>query len=711
MPPGWPDGINPIIIPVGKMNDSGEKRMHLGIRRKLIGTLVLVGLLPMMLSLMTILGIGARDRIDTIQNAYTELASACAHAVSFQFEAEVRRLNLAARLPEVVRFIQRHNSLRAVAALPPQTRAASGTPASVQMPSNLLNNPISRRIRLITTDKLGLYHVRVINRHGIVIAADTAPQVLNVRRQWWWKIADSGIGGTCVIGSAFSAPVTNERCIPIIVPVVAPDSGLLVGFLEETVNVAALNYELRLYLPRTQAVAQVYDRKAKASIFILGNVSEARQARQRFVRLGGGHRSGWIGDLLAGCLIGHAPVLFTRMSSIISQPAIVPRWNIILSQSSHEILVPVLRQAQIVAFAGGMLILGLFAMGYVISKREIIYPILRLREATSAVGRGELNIRLLSQGEETMFRGDELGELARDFDEMTRRLAANVRQFEQTDKAKQRFMDLAAHELRSPISHIMVTAQLILRQLSGAGIVRPGPDDAGNAPAREIYKSVDSILKNSRRLSKIVTDLLKLVQEDVFTTKPRRDPFDLRKLILDVCDQQSGFITARRQHLEVILPDSIPTMLGDSDKIGDILTNLLSNAIRFSPDGAVVRVIANVLVGEQVELIVEDSGSGMPDEVMAGPFQPFQTGTDTMQHHSGDATEEGSRGLGLGLAIVRRFVDLHEGHIFIRPLPTGTQVRVILPLNPDADTPPPSSPSIPPVRNAGEKPISQPRHG
>jgi len=666
--------------------------MQFGIRRKLIGTLVLVGLLPMALSLMAILGIGARDRINTVQDAYVELASACAHAISFQLEAEVRRLNFAATLPEVVRFIQQHNNIRTPAVATTQSRPAS-TPGGTAGGSHenisvLVNNPIARRIRLITADKLGLYHVLVINRHGIVIASDVKPAVLDVRKKWWWKIADSGIGGTCVIGSVFSDPITGLPSIPIIVPVVHPGSGVLVGFILETVNVAALTYELRLYLPQSQAVAQVYDQKLNSPVFILGNAKQARIGRQRYIALRGGNRSGWIGDLLAGCLIGDATVKFNRMTEIINQPSVVPQWSIILSQSSQNILAPILRQAEMVALAGGLLILGLFALGYVISKREIIYPILRLREATSAVGRGELNIRLLSQDQEdVMFRSDELGELARDFDEMTRRLAANVRQFEQAAKAKQRFMDLAAHELRSPISHIMTTTQLILRQLGNAGIVRPAPDDTANASFGEIYKSVDSILKNSRRLSKIVTDLLKLVQEDVFTTKPRRDPFDLRKVILDICDQQSGFITARKQRLDLVLPDVIPTMWGDSDKIGDILSNLLSNAIRFSPDGAVVRVMVNVLVDGQIELIVEDSGSGMPDEVMAGPFQPFQTGADTMQHHSGDAGEEGSRGLGLGLAIVRRFVELHEGQIFIRPLPTGTQVKVVLPLNPDADTP------------------------
>ncbi len=670
--------------------------MHFGIRKKLIGTLVLVGLLPMALSLMAILGIGTRNRINTVQNAYVELASACAHAISFQLEAEVRRLSFAAALPEVVRFIQEHNNVRNPARIKSQTRPAATESARLSghgQPgvSSLINNPVARRIRLISMDKLGLYHVLVINLHGVVIAADVQPAVLSVRKTWWWKIADSGIGGTCVIGSVFSDPITGRPSIPIIVPVVSPGSGVLVGFILETVNVSALTYELRLYLPQTQAVAQVYDQKLNMPVFVLGNSQQASMGQQRYIALRGGNRSGWVGDLLAGCLIGDATVKFSRMSEIIDQPSVTPRWSIILSQSSGDILAPILRQAELVALAGGMLIVGLFALGYVISKREIIYPILRLREATSAVGRGELNIRLLSQDQEdVMFRRDELGMLARDFDEMTRRLAANVRQFEQTAKAKQRFMDLAAHELRSPMSHIIITTQLILRQLANAGMARPAPGETAATPAGEIYKSLDSILKNSRRLSKIVTDLLKLVQEDVFTVKPRRDPFDLRQVILEVCDQQSVFISARKQKLDLVMPDTIPTMLGDSDKVGDILANLLSNAIRFSPDGATVRVTVNVLVSGHVELIIEDSGSGMPDEVMAGPFQPFQTGADTMQHHSGDAGEEGSRGLGLGLAIVRRFVELHEGQIFIRPLPTGTQVRVILPLNPDADTPPPT---------------------
>lgn len=663
--------------------------MHIGIRRKLIGTLVLVGVLPMMLSLMTILGIGARNRIDAVQDTYIQLASACAHAVSFQLEAEVRRLKLAATLPEVVHFLERHDQTTSVGTHSIQTQPAltsTSVPAfSPQELSALLNNPISRRVRLITADKMGLYHVRVINIHGLVIAADTRPAIMDVRGQGWWKLARSGIGGTCVIGSAIRNPTTGHATVPIIVPVVNPANGMLLGFLEETLNVAALKYEIQLYLPQVSAVAQIYDRRAKKPAFILGSEIKAQSGLKRFIALGGRRNPGWIGDLLAGTVVGAAPVPFHRMSDIISQPAMVPQWTIILSQPSEDILIPILEQARLVALAGGLLILGLFLMGYVISKREILSPILRLREATGAVGRGELNIRLQPQNDaESSFPGDELGDLAKDFDDMTRRLAANVRQFEQTEKAKQRFMDLAAHELRSPISLIQTTTQLLQRQLSNAGIIRPTTPSSANASSMELYKSIDSILKNSRRLSKIVTDLLKLVETNTFTTKPRREPFDLRKLILEICDQQSGFIAARKQKLEVTLPDVIPPMVGDADKIGDILTNLLSNAIRFSPEGAAVRVVATVLVGDRVELVVEDSGSGMPNEVLAGPFQPFQTGADTMQHHSGDAAEAGSHGLGLGLAIVHRFVELHGGQIFIRPLLTGTEVRVILPLNPES---------------------------
>ena len=103
--------------------------------------------------------------------------------------------------------------------------------------------------------------------------------------------------------------------------------------------------------------------------------------------------------------------------------------------------------ARFVGGVGVALILVLFILGIAISNREIFMPILRLREATAAVGRGELNVRLLSDAADPTFRKDELGDLARDFDEMTRQLQKNVNQLARSNEAKRRFMELAGHEL------------------------------------------------------------------------------------------------------------------------------------------------------------------------------------------------------------------------------------------------------------------------
>ncbi|HMD54689.1 MAG TPA: ATP-binding protein, partial [Phycisphaerae bacterium] len=83
-----------------------------------------------------------------------------------------------------------------------------------------------------------------------------------------------------------------------------------------------------------------------------------------------------------------------------------------------------------------------------------------------------------------------------------------------------------------------------------------------------------------------------------------------------------------------------------------------------------------------LEIVVEDTGVGVPRQVMEKLFEPFQTGGDALRHHSG-TFEYQSQGLGVGLAIVRRFVELHGGLIRMYPLAQGTRVQILLPLTED----------------------------
>ena len=144
-----------------------------------------------------------------------------------------------------------------------------------------------------------------------------------------------------------------------------------------------------------------------------------------------------------------------------------------------------------------------------------------------------------------------------------------------------------------------------------------------------------------------------------------------------------------------MLPSGLPIFEGDRDKLEDALTNLLSNAIRFSPDGGTIRLSAHEIIGDMIEILVEDSGPGIPAAELAGLFEPFSAGGDIMHHHTGEF-EHGSKGLGLGLAIVRRFIELHGGIVKAHTImkngkPAGAQFQILLQVK-KTETPPAAKP-------------------
>ncbi len=216
-----------------------------------------------------------------------------------------------------------------------------------------------------------------------------------------------------------------------------------------------------------------------------------------------------------------------------------------------------------------------------------------------------------------------------------------------------------------------------------------------NAAATQ--SALAKISAKTQRLSRIIDNLLKLVNNDQFTTRLDKSLVDIRALLLQVTSDQRPFITERNQQLVLDIAQNLPSIEADRDKLEDAISNLLSNAIRFSPDEGTVRVSAREVTGDMIEILVEDSGPGIPQQDLANLFEPFYTGSDILHHHSG-TIEFGSKGIGLGLAIVRRFIELHGGvvraHTILRDGKTaGTQFQILLPLNKDQESEDNSPPS------------------
>jgi signal transduction histidine kinase len=159
-------------------------------------------------------------------------------------------------------------------------------------------------------------------------------------------------------------------------------------------------------------------------------------------------------------------------------------------------------------------------------------------------------------------------------------------------------------------------------------------------------------------------------------------PTELEPLVHDAVTQMAPFLKARRQRVELDLDPGLGEAEVDAAKIADVLTNLLVNAIKFTPDGGTIRVSAEPDGLDDVRFEVADQGVGIDPATRPYVFEPFFTGFDTMHHSSGEF-EFCKRGIGLGLCLVKRFVELHGGAVEVRSTPgAGSTFHFRLPRHP-----------------------------
>ncbi len=645
--------------------------LRLTIRRKLIGTLVITGFLPLVVLLVAVLSFGTHSRLETVSTSFKELARASSQGISDRIDAEGRRLLLLARLPGTIRAFELSAGWAPAAASQPVTTPPGAGLTHLPIPTGLLENPLARRMRIISRDNPQRFHFLAVNAAGNIIAADIAPDETTVATHHWFKRGMAGVDGRILIQAIAEDPHTHEPAVILVVPVRKVKSGTVIGLIKETVGIHTIERQLARGMGSQESTVAIYDTRLKRILFSIGSTPRAEKSVKVFSSASFG-KNDLLSSLARGLVVGAAKVECSSLRRRAGTPVISPHWVVLVSQSAVAVLAPIFDQVRLVALLGLLMIIILFGLGFFISQREVISPLRRLRVAAAAVTRGELNVRLLSGDHHSSgFRHDELGELAHDFDAMTRSLQGTRHTLERREAAKSRFITIAAHELRTPIGALLGHLDLVKSRVAEC---RLEPEIQSR-----ISHSLEVAISNGQRLETIVNELLKLVKEDRIAQNLRWQKVNMVDLVRSVCAEHADFFHERQLNLDMHLAENIPPIDGDEAKLRDALVNVVGNAIRFSPAGGTVRVAVRKVVGGMVEIDVEDSGPGMSQEAMGSLFEPFQPGDDAAQHSTA-ANEQSGFGLGLGLAIVRRFIDMHAGRVFIQKLPVGTRVRFILPI-------------------------------
>ena len=233
---------------------------------------------------------------------------------------------------------------------------------------------------------------------------------------------------------------------------------------------------------------------------------------------------------------------------------------------------------------------------------------------------------------------------------------------------KSAFIEVASHEFNTPITLVLGLRELLR-------LLNPERDPR----EREV---VERIAGSARQLAKLVANTLTLMRAEDFRQTLRREAVPLGPLLRDVAGKVEPFVASRHQRFQVEVDDDLGDFEVDVAKIGDSVLNLLTNAIKFTPDSGEVSLSARLVSADEVEIVVADRGIGVEPRALRQMFQPFFTEFDPSRHSSGDFGFQ-KRGLGLGLSIVRQFVELHGGAVSAESTPgEGTRITIRLPRHP-----------------------------
>ena len=279
-------------------------------------------------------------------------------------------------------------------------------------------------------------------------------------------------------------------------------------------------------------------------------------------------------------------------------------------------------------------ILIILIMSSVIVSRFISLPIVQMTEAISQMGKGEFQAR-------TKIRGNsEIAQLARTFNAMSEQL-------ENIERQRQEFVANASHELKTPLSAIKILAESLLYEK--------------NVPEATYKEFLSDINEQIDRMNSLLRDLLILAQSERSSTAMRYTTESIDELVAECA--KTLMPLAQEKNIRLSIPQKKVEMRCDRLKLNTAIMNLISNGIKYTPEGGSVSVNIEEDKDENgvqwIRIIVSDTGIGIPEEDRIHIFERF--------YRVDKARSRDTGGTGLGLAIVQQVARLHGGEITLSP--------------------------------------------
>lgn len=280
-----------------------------------------------------------------------------------------------------------------------------------------------------------------------------------------------------------------------------------------------------------------------------------------------------------------------------------------------------------------------------ILKRDLVKPLLVLAEGVEMFAKGDLTKKIIIK------RNDEIGMLAEVFNEMTKKLAAREKKLKQTmkklkelDELKDDFLNVATHELKTPLIPIKSQVELLL--------------DGDYGKLNEEQKdAIEMISRNEEHLNSLVSDVLDITKIKSKKLKLISEKVDLAKIIDEVVRNAKVVAKEKKINLKVGVTPQLPQAILDSRCISQVMGNLLDNAIKFTPKNGEIKI---EIKKDKKNLVIsiKDTGIGMNKKTLGKLFTPFFQGDADITRKYG--------GTGLGLSICKGIIEAHGGKIWAK---------------------------------------------
>lgn len=535
-----------------------------------------------------------------------------------------------------------------------------------------VHNPIADHLRLFLKRFPQHSEIFVTDRYGAEIAgSDRTSDYYQADEEWWQKGWNNGKGAV-YFGSPEFDQSAGVLAIAITVPITDGDRGEVLGVLKTVYNITALSQNVGSFAIGRGSKAYLIDGKGN---FVGGvPLEQIGKAAPPAFLLNGRIFSGSGYDLNAqnetgqSVVVGYTPVSSGSVTPEIDQLG----WVILIEQDRAEAFAPIVR----LRTAAGVLTLLAVLLAAAVALwlgHSLTRELAGLTKAASEFGAGNLSVRAPIDSR------DEIGKLGVAFNAMADQVSQLIggmersvveaqaarERAERSDQVKSAFLASVSHELRTPLNAIINYTKFVVKGVMGPTTERQ-------------TETLNKVIDSGKHLLNLINDVLDISKiESGSLTLFVEDNVDLKDVLQTTYSTAKSLLSDKPVELKLEMDDALPLLMGDKQRIRQIMLNLVSNACKFTETGF-IKICAHQKE-DAIQIAVQDSGPGIAAEEYDAVFQTFKQ-TET-------GLRQGS-GTGLGMPISRSLAEAHGGRLwFESKVGEGSTFYVTLPVKSSKLTP------------------------